>query len=135
MATIPTNDMFTFADMLGITLEQLKTKVGGEGRVYIPISEHTNIVCKLNVVAHYHHNDTKISMLCVHVRGDLYVVLIAMGDTGLLYALDANKTHQSMPDIFKHLRNPDKIVDRFMEAVVMQYQYQKATGWRVSSVG
>lgn len=132
MAQIPTKHMFLFADMLGIELEQMATRVRGRGRVRVPISEETNIICRLDVLDDYHHDRTDISMLCVHMRGDLHLVLVTLTECTMMYALDASKLKFPVADIFKALRNPDKMVDRFMEGVVSKYTYTTKQGWQCS---
>lgn len=140
MATIPTDNLFALADMLGMELEQLKTKVVGTAKVRVPISKGTNLVSKLKVVADYHNDKASVSMLAVHMREDLYFVLTVFGDDLLrvrnLYALDEEKMPVSMENIFKHLRTPDKIVARFTEGIVGAWYYNdKDKGWHVNSVG
>ena len=122
--------LYWLADCTGLSLQGMKTKVTGTGKLRIPLVNKQRLVCHLAVVASKNFKSDGMAAILIHVRWDLYLYIEL--NTGfkcaMMWALNAPKIESKMVDLFKHCRKPDAVIKKFSEGIVGTWGWDK-TKW------
>jgi hypothetical protein len=130
---LPKSALYWISDAFGLTLQQNTKRVTGTGRLPVPLNDKTRLICKLDIVADWHNRKTGESAVVVHVRGNLYLLLMLCEDmpkaSANLFAVDATKVEGGIKEVFKKARSSDTVTDRITEGEIKSWRWEPQGGW------
>lgn len=125
---IPDKFLYWFADTTGLPLKQTAQRVTGTGKLKVPLFDKVRLQCDLAVVASMYRSRHETAAICLHVRQDLYLVLMvneSAGGQASLHVLDATKIEQKMTDLFKTAHSFHAVEKRMAPGQVRFFVWDK----------
>jgi len=130
---LPKEHSYWMADALKMHLRVTARTVKGKGTLSVPMVPTMRMSCPMEIVAAMHKKKGNQSALVVHVRGDLYLMLVFFGldVPAYIMLIDGSKVDYKMPEIFKSVKTFLQASSRVHSGVVRKWECDPAEAtWR-----
>jgi hypothetical protein len=120
------------ADVLHMRLRSTsKHGIKGRAKVRVPMAANMRLVCPVEVVESCYRDKTGKVFCMVHVRHDLYLLIVydVETDSAGMYALDKNKIDTEGDSVFYRATN-SMIMDRIEQAIVRMWVMKRGGKWQ-----
>lgn len=135
MSAYPQRAIEFFADVLHIKLRATsKDGIKGRAKVRVPMADNMRLVCPVEVVESCYREKTGKVFVMVHVRHDLFLLIVydVGTDSAGMYALDKNKIDTEGDSVFYRATN-SMIMDRIEAAIARMWVMKRGSDWQAIS--
>lgn len=130
---MPQEHSYWMADALNMHLRVTARTLKGRGTLMVPMVPTMRMSCPMEIVAAMHKKKFLESAVIVHVRGDLYFLLMFAGLNvrAQLMLIDGSKVDYKMAEIFKSVKTFAEAASRVHSGVVRTWDCDPAEAtWR-----
>lgn len=132
MMKYPQRAVEFFADALHMRLRATAKKgITGKARVRVPMTDNMRLVCPVEIIESCHREKNNKVFVMVHVRHDLYVLIVydTKTESAGMFALDKHKIDTDGDSVF-YKATVDEIMRRICDATVRTWVMVKGGKWQ-----